>query len=675
MHTGCLIAPRDQIYKGVVTLDYKDSGGLVCLAILLLTSCALAACSGDDADSGAASSAAPASAATATTATATTAGTASTGSAPTVAASSASVSNTGAASSASNTAAAATAVSSTAASTASAVGGPTGALAPTKSIKQWTVCDGVTDDSAGAAKAFAAAANNAFTLVVDCPVRLHIASDIAKPIFIDDDTTVEFSGSGSFIVDNVLQPAFVIADSSNVTLTSWNVEYVGGLPVNPDVGGYEVNGQFVQMSGTVQPAQAFNNLRLTPWLTAHRNLTFAHGVTSEWMGPTNMSAVFFVTGDVSGLQVTGLKMYVPATAGGDRFIPMAFSLSQNYKANQAVTASTPATAQYVAVPHNLQFSNIEFDGTYMGWQGTAQNVVFNNIQSHRYGDLQDTNGATVGGVGKWFAPPHLFYLNYASDADPDLFNRNIQITSVVDDGPRIGVARDKGGSDTISGYALSLKLGCVSCLVNNYQTTRPDGFLDLLESNGLTITNATATYDSAFLNNLYPGWRFPAAAASANVTVRSVTLTDTAAATTEPPIGNAQQPGNQGFVLQNVTVGLNRWSGSGSLLPWFAGQGNDISLQYTAQSTLARYEYAMSGAVSLTLQAQPYTVSPTQTTQLSWVSQSASGCTASGAWAGAMGSKGSQLYKPSTAGAMSFSLGCLGSGGTSAQVALALEVL
>jgi hypothetical protein len=527
----------------------------------------------------------------------------------------------------------------------------------------------------GAAKAFAAAANSAFTLVVDCPVRLHIASDIAKPIFIDDGTAVQFASSGSFIVDNVLQPAFVIADSSNVTLTNWSVEYVGGLPVNPDVGGYELNGQFVPMSGTVQPAQAFNNLRLTPWLTAHRNLTFAHGVTSEWVGPTNMSAVFFVTGDVSDLQVTGLKMSVPADAGGDSFIPMAFSLSENFKANQAVTASTPATAEYRAVPHNLQFSNIDFDGTYMGWQGTAQNAVFSNIQSHRYGDLQDANGANVGGVGKWFAPPHLFYLNYPSDGDPALFNSNIQITSVVDDGPRIGVARDRGGSDTISGYALSLKLGCVSCLVNGYQTTRPDGFLDLLESNGLTIENATATYDSAFLNNLYPGWRFPSASASTNVTVQSVTLTDTAAASIQPPIGNASQPGNKDIVLRNVTVGLNRWGGSGSLVPQFAGQGNVISLLYTAQSTLARYVYAVNGAVSLTLQAQPDTISATQTTQLSWLSESASGCTASGAWAGAMGAKGSQIYKPTTTGSVRFSLGCLGSGGTAAVVALPLDVL
>src|SRR5208282_627634 len=115
----------------------------------------------------------------------------------------------------------------------------------------------------------------------------------------------------------------------------------------------------------------------------------------------------------------------------------------------------------------------------------VQDATFENITSHRYGDLQDANGGNVGGIGKWFAPPHLFYLNYVTDGDPALFNTNIQIRNVVDDGPRVGVARDKGGSDSISGYALSLKIGCIDCVVDTYSSSRPDGFLDVLPSNNL----------------------------------------------------------------------------------------------------------------------------------------------------------------------------------------------
>ena len=77
---------------------------------------------------------------------------------------------------------------------------------------------------------------------------------------------------------------------------------------------------------------------------------------------------------------------------------MAFSLGLNFKSNQTVSAKTPMTGQYYSVPHDLTFSDISLDGTYMGWVGGLQKVEFENIQSQRYGDLQDASGGTVGGV-------------------------------------------------------------------------------------------------------------------------------------------------------------------------------------------------------------------------------------------------------------------------------------
>ncbi len=537
-------------------------------------------------------------------------------------------------------------------------------LATKQSIRHWAVCDGRTDDTRGVTQAFAAAAGGAFTLLIDCPVRLRIASDIDKPIFVDDDTTVQFTPFGTFIVDNTLQPAFVLAGSRNVTLTDWNVEYVGRLPVQPDVGGYERAGKFVKMAGYAQPAAAFNDLRLTPWLAAHRHIVFHDGVTSEWPGPTNLSAIFLVTGDVSNMRVSGMRLHVPPTAGGERFIPMAFSLSRNFRGNQTVGAETAKAAEYRAVPHDIEFTNIELDGTYMGWQGTVQNATFTNIQSHRYGDLQDANGQNVGGVGKWFAPPHLFYINYDTKADPGLFSRNISIANVVDDGPRVGVARDRGGGDTISGYALSLKLGCVSCRVSEYRSSRPDGFLDLLDSSQLTIENVSATYDSAFLNNIYPGWRFPSAAPSLDVTAQNISLSDTADVSQQRPIGNASQVGNRGIVLKNVTVTVGRWSGSGSIAPWISGEENDLAVQYVLRSSHSRLVYVSKGGMALSFQVQPDTISSSQSVLLSWASSATSGCTASGSWTGAMAGSGSRIYKPLTSGSATFSLGCKGPTGT-----------
>jgi hypothetical protein len=540
-----------------------------------------------------------------------------------------------------------------------------------KSIRDWVTCNGTTDDSLGVAAAFLAARYNAFTLIVDCPVLIHVGTDIMRPIFIDNGTTVEFTGAGKFTVDNVFQPAFVIANSSNITLTNWNVEYNASLPVNPNTGGYENNGQFISLpEKRFQPAFAFNDLRLTHWLSANRKIFFSgSGISSAWWGPTNTSAVFFIIGDVSNVVVTGMKVTVPAAAGGDRFIPMVFSMGANYKSNQAVTPATTRTAQYVAVPHGLTFSKIVLDGIYMGWQGNAQEVTISHIQSHRYGDLQDVNGQNVGGIGKWFAPPHLFYLNYNTAGDPALFNRNISITDVTDDGPRVGEARDKGGTDTISGNALSLKIGCVTCSVTGYNTTRPDGFLDVLASTGLTISNVVATYNSAFLHDLYPGWRFPSSAYK-NVTFDNITLKDSAAFSIQPPISGAGATSNENIIFRDVHVEINRWSGKGSMFPNISGQGNEVALDYTTADA-SRFMITQKVTVSLMLQAAPATLRTGGESTLTWTSKDATSCSASGAWSGVLATAGSRMVRFATAKIYEFTLNCqneIGSSSTTLPV-------
>ncbi len=451
-----------------------------------------------------------------------------------------------------------------------------------RSIKRWAACDGRADDTPSTAKAFAAASHNAFTLIVDCPVRLHFGSDVGRSLFIDDGTHVTFTGAGKFIVDNVFQPAFVVANSSDVTLTDWDVEYRGGLPVNPDTGGFQQGGRFVAQRGRFQPAAAFNDTHITAWLASNRGINFDQTlghVTSVWVGPTNTSSLFFISGDVARLRVTGMRLHVPAELGADHFIPMAFSFSRNFKSRQTITSRTPLTAQFVAIPHDLAFSNIDLDGTYMGWQGNVQDATFEHIQSHRYADLQDAQGGAVGGVGKWFAPPHLFYLNYAKDGDPALFNRNITLRDVIDSGPRLGQARDGGDGDTISGNALSLKIGGINVVVDGYRSSRADGFLDVLASDGLTISNAQASYDSSFLHNLYPGIRFPDSPYS-NIVIRNVVLTDLASQTLQRPVGSAGQLSNNHIVLRDVEVRLNRWAGSGSPQPVIAGTNNQVSIRF-----------------------------------------------------------------------------------------------
>jgi hypothetical protein len=296
----------------------------------------------------------------------------------------------------------------------------------------------------------------------------------------------------------------------------------------------------------------------------------------------------------------------------------------------------------------------------MGWVGGLRNAVFENIQSQRYGDLQDANGGTVGGVKKWFAPPHLFYFSYSITGDPGLFSTNIEIKNVVDNGVRIGKARDAGGADTISGYAPSLKIGCVNCRVDNYKSARPDGFLDVLPSDGLTVSNVTATYDSGFLNNIFPGWRFPAAPYK-NVRFENIRLIDTAASSIVPPIGNANQPTNEGIVFKNIRVEMNHWTGTANLpLPTIGGQATDASMDYSITSDASRMVRSRKGPVEMTFQAAPATLRVGAPTVLTWTSKDARRCVSGGAWSGVVGTSGTRTVNMASAGNHVFTLSCEG---------------
>jgi hypothetical protein len=532
--------------------------------------------------------------------------------------------------------------------------------ASSKSIREWVSCTGTSDDTSGAIKAFAAAKSNAFTLVVDCPVFLHSGLAIDRGIFIDSNTTVTFSGAGKFIVDNMFHPAFVIANSSNITLTDWNVVWNSSVSINPDVGGYELAGKFVTSGGSTQPAGAFNDLILTPWLAANRAVTFNNNdgwIKSIWSGGVDPMAVFFFTGDTSNVVISGMTLGVPAKSGAHTFLPMAFAMTPNWKSHQSLNGKTPHTAVYAAVPHNLTFSNITLDGTLMGWQGNVQDSMFENITSKRYSDLQDSSGKNVGGIGKWFPPPHLLYLNYIYSGDPKLFNSNIHIENVKDLGPRLGVARDKGGDDTQSGYALSLKLGCDDCSVNDYTSARPDGFMDLLPSNNLTVSNVTATFNSEFINYVYPaGIRFPLPGYT-NVKFENVTLVDTAPVALRGQIGNFVNTTNVGFVFSNVSVNMIRWGGSDLPLPVIGGTNNDVALDFDMADQSLQVKYHLLDTVSTTFSGPSAPVKAGATTVLTWSSRGANSCTASGGWSGSVGTNGTRSIKAAT-GSSSYSLAC-----------------
>jgi hypothetical protein len=542
---------------------------------------------------------------------------------------------------------------------------------PVRSLREFAACDGTTDDNLATAKAFAAARHHAFTLRVDCPAWLHVGTDLGRQIYVDDGTVVDFADGGVFIVDNTLVPTFGLVDVNDVTFTNWRVEYRASLPLDYHVdGGYYDNGTFVPKNGACLACD-YTDGPLTNYLRTHRGVIFDQSlgkVGATWVGPTNNSATFYLVGSTSHVTITGMRLYVPPTANGNQFAPMVFSMTPGYVPNQTVTALdgvAPYEPPKYSVPNHILFDDIDLDGYYMGWQGGAQDLTIHHVRAHRYGDWQDVDGGTPGGTGKWFAPPHLIYLPYDYRGDGGLFNRNLQISDVNDLGPRIGIARDRGGTDPGSGYALSLKIGGVDSKVDGYTSSRPDGLLDVLASDNLTLANINATYDSSFLNNIYPGLRFPGIGTTRNhLTLQNVSLADLATHPVIAPMSGANDLRDSTFT--NVLLTVARWD-TAEIAPVFSplDGGNDLHYDYLFADAGSGEGVGETYGVTTRLNAGTVSVHVGDGTLLSWSSVNATGCVASGGWAGSLAPSGTQAQIISTAGDHALTLTCTGPWGSS----------
>ena len=410
-------------------------------------------------------------------------------------------------------------------------------------------------------------------------------------LFRSNDTTVEFTGAGKFIVNNLFEPAFVIANTSNVTLTDWNVEYAASMPVSLVTNGYIQGGVYHQRTGG-NGSGIFNDIILSSWLAKNRGIDFVdgptHGIWSNWLGSVNTSAIFYISGETTNVKVTGLKLYSANANEPSDYVPFGFMFGENFKSNQSVTVDTVKynaanASDAFAIPTGITFDNVNLDGIIMGFQGTTNDATFSNITAEHVSDLQDSAGNNVGGEGQNFPPPHLFYLNYAFDGDPKLANNGIAISNVNEVGPRMGKVRPGGG-----GYADSLKLGCNDCTVDGYNTNRKDGFMDTLTSSNLKVSNVVATYDSSFVDEYenWPGWRWPGGGTTPsykNISFTNVSLTDLAAATVGAPLSNANMAGNANISFTDVNIVVQSWT-KGNIVPTFSGLAPGALITFTLKA-------------------------------------------------------------------------------------------
>jgi hypothetical protein len=95
----------------------------------------------------------------------------------------------------------------------------------TKSIREWVSCNDTIDETAQLDAALLAAANNAFTLIVDCAVLFHSGTSATRSIAVPDGVTLSFQGAGEFLAPATEPPALTIANPSRVTFLDWNLVY------------------------------------------------------------------------------------------------------------------------------------------------------------------------------------------------------------------------------------------------------------------------------------------------------------------------------------------------------------------------------------------------------------------------------------------------------------------
>jgi hypothetical protein len=96
----------------------------------------------------------------------------------------------------------------------------------TKSIRGWVSCNESIDESAQLEQALYSAANNAFTLLVDCPVRFHTGTAAQRSIAVPDGVTILFQGAGEFLIGANGIPALTVAQPAEVTFYYWNLTYL-----------------------------------------------------------------------------------------------------------------------------------------------------------------------------------------------------------------------------------------------------------------------------------------------------------------------------------------------------------------------------------------------------------------------------------------------------------------
>ena len=186
-----------------------------------------------------------------------------------------------------------------------------------------------------------------------------------------------------------------------------------------------------------------------------------------------------------------------------------------------------------------------------------------------------------------------------------------------------------------------------------------------MNSKNLRLTNITASYDSSFLNGVFPGIRWPASTYD-GVTIEHLTLEDTAANAVKQPMTNQNGPNNT-VRLSDVKFILKHWAASGEIVPHVNGAA-DVEMLYTLTTDNTVIAAGQKTPLEWRLEAHPAKVTTGASSTLTWNVKNATTRNATGGWSGGQNAMGTRAVTPA-AGTTAYGLS-VGNGPVSATTSV-----
>ncbi len=392
--------------------------------------------------------------------------------------------------------------------------------------------DGITDDRAAFVETLAQAHQITAKVLVEKTMFLDVEELGTKSIFLEDNTWIEGQYNAQVIINNLLSPAFYMALAKDIT-----VKNITFLYDNTYDAGYD---------WSLTTDNDKNQQQLEYYLKTKRGIIF-NSTNPVFKGSSSFHTVFSLEGS-SNIFFNNVNFTAKGTTA-NTFMQFVIKFKEQYSENQTINKEGVGLT---AIPTNITFNQITFDGTLMGVQGNVNGFFVNDMKSYRYSDIQNADGTNLGGlVGSdtyRFPPPHLFYLNMDLSFNGH-YPQNIKLTNVIDYGKYVGTAKTRGAS----GYCHSLKLidKVENVYVDNYQSYRRDGLGDWGNINNGVFKNIYAENTSDIFN---PNLRFNSLrflGPLENTLLENVTLKDNAMIAQIYPLNFAE--GNK-VTYRNVNV-------------------------------------------------------------------------------------------------------------------------